>query len=384
MYKLYKFGQMINDKKRTESYYNALKNSVTPDSIVVDIGSGTGIFSLMASKLGARHVYAIEPQENAYVIAQKLVKRNCKKNNITLIKDLSTNIELSELADIVVADVHGILPLFKGSVASLIDARERLLKPGGTIIPAGDVMHVAVVNLPEKYSDLSEPWGSDVYGFDFSEHNGLVVNELYRARLTVENLLSESYECAHLNYNNIISSNVQSSLQINIEVDGVAHGVGVWFDCILDENYQFSNAPDQEQLIYGQAFLPFENSVRVKKGYKIALNLDFSAVGGNYIWNWKSTIIEPGDNGDVIAEFDQSTFRAEPAIDLKELRKLAESHRPELTDNGEVTYSILSRMKGNKTLVEVAGEILMQHSETIVDEAHAMELVRQVSREFSL
>jgi tRNA G37 N-methylase Trm5 len=37
-----------------------LEKKVTPESVVVDLYSGDGLFAMMAARLGAKHVYIIE------------------------------------------------------------------------------------------------------------------------------------------------------------------------------------------------------------------------------------------------------------------------------------------------------------------------------------
>ena len=59
MYGLYNYGQLIADHGRTQAYAESLKRRVTPASVVVDIGTGTGILALLAGRLGARKVYAM-------------------------------------------------------------------------------------------------------------------------------------------------------------------------------------------------------------------------------------------------------------------------------------------------------------------------------------
>ena len=61
MYILHFYGRMLADTPRMNAYVEALRRSVTPDSVVLDLGSGPGVFALLACKFGARRVYAIEP-----------------------------------------------------------------------------------------------------------------------------------------------------------------------------------------------------------------------------------------------------------------------------------------------------------------------------------
>ena len=62
-YGLRDYAGMILDEGRTQAYVESLKRRVTTGSVVLDIGAGTGIFALIAARLGARKVYAIEPNE---------------------------------------------------------------------------------------------------------------------------------------------------------------------------------------------------------------------------------------------------------------------------------------------------------------------------------
>ena len=57
------YGAMIVDPVRMDRYARALEQAVRPDAVVVDIGTGTGIFALLACRFGARRVYAIEPDD---------------------------------------------------------------------------------------------------------------------------------------------------------------------------------------------------------------------------------------------------------------------------------------------------------------------------------
>jgi predicted RNA methylase len=61
MYSVGVYGEMIGDSIRMRAYVQALRDAVKPGSVVLDIGTGTGIFAMLASQFGAQRVYAIEP-----------------------------------------------------------------------------------------------------------------------------------------------------------------------------------------------------------------------------------------------------------------------------------------------------------------------------------
>src|SRR6266508_1892420 len=53
MYSLAAFGNMLTSQVRMDAYIEALRRTVTPTSVVIDLGSGTGIWSLLACRVGA-------------------------------------------------------------------------------------------------------------------------------------------------------------------------------------------------------------------------------------------------------------------------------------------------------------------------------------------
>ena len=51
---------MMNDALRNEAYFQALARAVTPQSQVLEIGTGSGLLSMMAARLGARSIVTCE------------------------------------------------------------------------------------------------------------------------------------------------------------------------------------------------------------------------------------------------------------------------------------------------------------------------------------
>ena len=129
-YGIYDYGSMMGDSVRMEAYVQALRNVVTPKSIVLDLGAGTGIFSMLACRFGAHKVYALEPNE-AIQLAKKLVADNGLADRIEFIQEISTRVTLPEKVDIIIADLRGALPVYSLHIPTIADARKRFLKPGG-------------------------------------------------------------------------------------------------------------------------------------------------------------------------------------------------------------------------------------------------------------
>ena len=103
MYSLAGYGQMIEDRVRLDAYARALRKTVRPGSVVLEIGTGPGIFAVLACQLGARRVYAIEPTPIIQV-AREIAAANGCADRIEFIEDLSTRVTLPIQADVIVSD----------------------------------------------------------------------------------------------------------------------------------------------------------------------------------------------------------------------------------------------------------------------------------------
>lgn len=71
---------MLEDHKRTGSYYNAVlqNKEVFEDKVVLDVGTGSGILAIFAAMAGAQKVYAVEATSMA-----KYAKLLAKGNKVT-------------------------------------------------------------------------------------------------------------------------------------------------------------------------------------------------------------------------------------------------------------------------------------------------------------
>ncbi len=190
MYSLHFYGEMLADAVRIDTYAEALRRTVRSDSIVLDLGCGPGFFALLACKLGARRVYAVEP-DNTINIARGAAVANGFVDRIEFFQNLSTEITLREPATIIISDLRGVLPWFQQHIPAIIDARVRLLAPGGVLIPRRDTLWAAVVEATDEYEKIVGPWGNNKFGFDLSAGVDRITNTWRKTRIRSDELLTK-------------------------------------------------------------------------------------------------------------------------------------------------------------------------------------------------
>ena len=125
---------MLDDEVRTARYLEAIRATVRPTDVVVEIGTGTGVLALAAAKAGARHVFAIEASRIADA-AQLMFEASELRERITLVRDWSTHVSLPERGTLLVSEILGSEPLDEGVLHHFRDARARLLQPDARSIP---------------------------------------------------------------------------------------------------------------------------------------------------------------------------------------------------------------------------------------------------------
>src|SRR5215213_1112919 len=318
MYSLHFYGQMLADAPRMDAYAAALRRVIRPDSVVMDLGSGPGVFALVACKLGARRVYAVEP-DNVIGLAREAAAANGFADRIDFFEKLSTEISLPEPASLIVSDLRGVVPFFQQHIPSIIDARKRLLARGGVLISRRDISWAALVEAPEQYAELVSPWENQ-FDLDLSAGTRFITNTWRKTHIKPEQFLAEPTCWNTIDYHEVHSPDVRAEISWRAGRDGIAHGFAVWFDSELVDDIGFGNHPAAPRLIYGQGFFPFPEPVKLSEGDRIELRLAAKFVEDDYVWRWDTDFKEQDR---VKASFKQSTFNGVP-LSTAQLRKSAQ------------------------------------------------------------
>jgi type I protein arginine methyltransferase len=380
-YSLLTYGQMIVDLPRIDAYMQALQKSLKRGDLVVDIGSGPGFFALLACQMGAGKVYAIEPDESI-LVAEKIARENGFSDRIEFIQELSTAVVLPERANLIISDLRGISPLFQFHIPAIVDARRRLLAPGGVLIPQQDHLFAAIVEDAKTYQTFTSPWQDHPYQLDMQAPLEFVLNGWQKAKIIPDQLLSSPQCWASLDYRSITDPNAHGVVSLPVLRAGQAHGLGMWFDAELAEGIGFSNAPGKPQLIYGQAFFPFLKPMEVKEGDVLQVDIRADLVGSDYEWSWKTCLLPGGVDQKKGWDFSQSTFFHHP-ISPKELKKIASGYRPHLSLEGQATRFMLDMMDGGISLEEIARAAAERFPERFPDWKAALVHAGEVSAEYA-
>jgi protein arginine N-methyltransferase 1 len=293
---------LLADTLRTDAYRSAIRSVVTPDSIVLDLGTGTGILAFFACEAGARRVFAIE--EGDAGVASMLAQHLGLSDRIEIIHGRSTQVELPDRAHVLVTETLGPFGLDEHILSSVIDARARLLLPEAAIIPR----HLALCLVPVETASLYEKqvawWDEKPYGFDLSPMRTLASNRLCLADANPSGFLAPPATVIDIDLTGASSSIASGTARFIVSRGGALQGFIGWFTATLIPGVTLSN-DTAGRTHWDQVFLPLEHPVDVHAGD--AMDLALKSFDGD-VWVWGGTIESKGRT----TTFLQSTMFGAP------------------------------------------------------------------------
>lgn len=99
-------SQCLSDIPRTTAFQKAINQNIKKDDIVLEIGAGSGIFSLFASRSGAKKVVALEFDPFIAEVAKKVIDaNNCENIEIRIANGCNYRFEPGLCFDVVIMEM---------------------------------------------------------------------------------------------------------------------------------------------------------------------------------------------------------------------------------------------------------------------------------------
>ena len=366
-------GQQIMtlDYRRNQAYYEALKQVITPESVVLDLGAGLGILGMLAAQLGAKKVYLVEP-EAIINVAKEIVSKNGYGDRIQCLHGKIEEIELPERVDVIISVFTGNFLLQEDLLPSLFYARDKYLRPGGVMIPSAARMEAVPVFAPEMYKNNIACWSESHLGIDHNEARKYASQAVYftRSELAQARYLAEPAELLAMDFYNCCSTNCNVETTFYIDRTELCHGWAGWFAMQLGDTW-LSTAPHEPPLHWSTAFLPLDPPLQMQQGTEVRFKLQRPPKGD---WSWRVSC----DAGSQ----QHSTFFALP-LSLKSIKQMSPDYQPKLNQKGEAALYVLSHSDGSLSVRELSQEISQKYSQLFAEPTEAVNFVRSLIRQMA-
>ena len=340
----------IDDATRLDRFRAAIAGEIHPGATVADIGCGFGVLGMLCLQAGAARVWGIDETE-ALAIASEAMARAGLAERYTTIAGSSFQTSLPEPVDLVLCDHVGYFGIDYGVIATLGDARRRLLKPSGRIMPRRILLQVAAVE-SEACRKLAARWTGAAIPAEFEWLRDYDANTRHPYDFTSGELASAAAELGAIDLREDSPPHLRFSARLEALRDGALDGLAGWFACELADGVWMSNSPLAAGAIRRhQAFLPFATPLAVQAGDVVDVSI--SMRHEETLIAWSARVERSGEVR------KQSTW-ASKILDPRDRIPPAE-RVPRLNAYGRARKTLLERVDGTASAVDIESAVVRGH-----------------------
>jgi protein arginine N-methyltransferase 1 len=259
---------MLQDDVRTLAYRDALTRnpSLVSGKVVLDVGCGTAILSMFAARAGARKVYAVENSDIVHY-AREIVAVNGLSETITIFEGVMEEVDIPEPVDVILSEWMGYALLYESMLASVVIARDRFMRPDGTMFPSSARLIIAGLSDISLRKEKIDFWGR-VWGFDFKPIRRWALSEPIVRTVDESAVVTEECAFAEFDLNTMRADELVVSARFDLWAyqDGPINGFVVWFDVLFgggDEEVELTTSPFEKPTHWCQSVFFIEHPIEL-------------------------------------------------------------------------------------------------------------------------
>ncbi|TDT18169.1 protein arginine N-methyltransferase 1 [Ilumatobacter fluminis] len=275
--------EMLSDTPRIEAYHRGIHRNVGPGDVVVDLGTGTGVLALMASKAGAEKVYAVE-HSDVIEVAEEIARLN-GVTNIEFVRANSREFVAPEPVDVILHEQMGDELFNENMLQNILDLRDRVLRPGGRILPGRFRLFVEPITLHDdmrirRFWNIDLPDDIDLSGMERSpvaERFDAGRNDLFwlRPRSVAATVGAPQpvleFDLADLATPFDLATSY--TVERTATSDAIADGCAVWFEAQFDDETVLSTSPLDPVTSWGNRVFRLDRAIAAGDSLHIDIDL---------------------------------------------------------------------------------------------------------------
>lgn len=362
---------MALDRVRNAAYAAALGQVIGPETVVLDLGAGTGVHGLMAARMGARRVYLVEP-EDIISVAEEIAAANGLRDRVECIQGRIEDVALPEPVDVIVSVLTGNFLVTEDLLQTLFYARDRVLKPGGALVPSAATMEAVPVSAPLLHEDSIAAWSVTQHGVDLGAARPYAGNTVFYRSEELRNvpMLAQPQVIHTLDFHRDEYGPIKLEATYEILTSGACHGWVGWSSMLLG-NQWLSTSPHATSVHWSQAFLPLDPPVAFTRGERVVFTLS-RAPHGDWTWGVRS---------------DAGTRRHSTLLSMpmaaRTLRQAALDYVPQLNADGLAHRFVLSMCDGTRPVRAIADALCQELPGRFSGTDEALRFVQVVVRQLA-
>jgi len=368
--------ELLTDADDTQGRYRrVIEAAVRPGDVVLDLGTGSGIHSILACRAGASRVYAMD-SEPVIDLARQVIQANGYDDKVKFLKGFSTDLTLPEKVDVIVSNLG-----FTPSLAYIPDARRRFLKEGGRLIPSALDMTCVPVEAPQDYDRSVGFWAREQVGVDWAPMHQLALNVSHAARFRSEHFLAGPREVAQVDLTASEKAVIAGRETFVVERPGTLHGLGWWSRLWLDGENAISLEPPLTlpYPLWHHMYFPVQAPVPVRPGDLVEGEVEVRSFIGAGTWlRW--SITARGSCGEISS--DGSTLEGMP-LSIEALKATSPNRAPVLTDRGTAAREVLEWIGEHLSLGDIERQVQEKYGDLFPEKRDAQAFVAGLLEDYA-
>lgn len=355
----------IADAVRTERFRQAIARVIEPGDVAVDLGCGFGLLGILCLQAGAARVWGID-QTEAIEIARETAQRAGFVGRYQCIRESSFRGEIPEKADVLICDHVGYFGFDYGIIDMLGDARRRMLKPGGTIMPQSLTIFVAGIESAACGKNACG-WVDPAIPKEFHWLKDHGVNSKYPYKFAVDELATGAGAFCTVDLRSENAERIGGTAEVEATRDSELVGIGGWFEAELAPAVTMTNSPlDAAAINRDQLFLPFDRALEVQSSDAVRIRID--AHHSSNIISWIAENLRTGERR------SQTTWKSKILAPEDVLHP--EARVPRLSKFGTATQVLARLIDGKRTARQIEDEVAAHYPDLLPSEAEVRHFVR--------
>jgi predicted RNA methylase len=369
--------QYLADHPRVDAFDRALRETVRPGDVVLDLAAGTGILSFLACRAGAARVYAVE-STSLVEEGRAIAAANGLADRVRFVREWSRFTTLPEPVDVIVTDQIGHIGFDAGLIEYIADTRQRLLKQSGRIVPQRLQLIAAPVTEPEVRKAI-DFWNQPVSGFDYSTIYNRAACSGYPRHVVKEQLLAPAASIVTIDLSTAEADPIRGRAEFVLDTAGAVDGVVMWFSADLSPTVVMTNDPCSPMRINRrQVVLPIAPAIQAARGDRVVFA--FAARPVEVVVDWRVDVYS-ATGGHVLGSDHRSTFGG-MLLSREDLDRTGPDHVPVLTPAGLARRTVLELCDG-RSIEAIERGVRDRHPELLPSRVAASAFVAEVLRVYA-
>lgn len=367
-------GQFIADASMMSAYREAIERAVRPGDLVLDAGAGTGVLGYAACASGARHVIAVERSE-ILEVARDVGRVNGLADRVTYVNRSTHELDVAERADVGIFSMLARFGVEDGILPTMLDARQRLLKPGATLIPASVELFLAPVEKPEWYAEHVSCWDVPRDGFSMGAARHDAVNSTASDWVRPESIIGDVVHAHTIAFDAVTSADLHCQASSRIRRPGVVHALAGWARWTFAPGVVRDKGPHGNPP-WTSLLFPLAQPVPVRAADLVNADVWMDQVDDvRQTWAWRVRVVSEGV---VTADYQQGQSHVPNRVAAGAGLR---AHVDRQT--AAVAASVLARFDGRQTMRTIADAVRADRPEAGADMTSVETIVARLVRDWS-